>query len=140
MAYFATCALTGCSRFRAPMPAFRAQAAGAGVLLTISNDSWFGASIGPLQHLEMARMRALENGRWLLRGTNNGVTAIINHRGRLTETIPQFERATLTGEVYTAKGSTPYMQTGSWPVLTLAAILIVFVRERIIPPVSASGS
>ena len=75
-----------------------------------------------------------------LRGTNTGVTAIINNRCELTETIPQFERATLTGEVFTATGSTPYMQTGSWPVLTLAVILIVFVRERVIPPVSASGS
>ena len=116
------------------------NARGAGLLLTISNDGWFGDSIGPLQHLQIARMRALETGRYMLRGTNNGVTAIINNRGQLTETIPHFERATLTGEVFTATGSTPYMQTGSWPVLTLAVILIVFVRERVIPPVSASGS
>lgn len=113
---------------------------GADLLLTISNDGWFGDSIGPLQHLQIARMRALETGRYMVRGTNNGVTAIIDHRGRLTETIPQFERATLRGQVYTATGSTPYMQTGSWPVLTLAVILVVFVRERVIPPSSASGS
>ncbi|MCG2582003.1 MAG: apolipoprotein N-acyltransferase, partial [Marinobacter sp.] len=80
-----------------------------------------------------ARMRALETGRYMLRGTNNGVTAIIDHKGQLAKTIPQFERAVLTGDVFTANGSTPYMQTGSWPVLTLALILIVFVRERVIP-------
>lgn len=106
---------------------------GAGLLLTISNDGWFGDSIGPLQHLQIAQMRALETGRYMLRGTNNGVTAIINHKGQITERIPQFERATLTGEVFVATGSTPYMHTGSWPVLTLAAILIVFIREREIP-------
>jgi len=107
-----------------------------GLLLTISNDGWFGDSIGPLQHLQIARMRALETGRYMLRGTNNGVTAIIDHKGRITETIPQFERAVLTGEVRAAEGSTPYMRSGSWPVLTLAAILIVFVRERVIPRIN----
>ena len=109
------------------------NASNAGLLLTISNDGWFGDSIGPLQHLQIARMRALETGRYMLRGTNNGVTAIIDHKGRITETIPQFERGVLTGEVYSAEGSTPYMQSGSWPVLTLAAILVVFVRVRVIP-------
>lgn len=103
------------------------------VLLTISNDGWFGDSLGPLQHLQLARMRALETGRYMLRGTNNGVTAIIDEKGQVTETIPQFERAVMTGEFYTATGNTPFMQSGSWPVLTLAAILIVFVRERVIP-------
>ncbi|MBE0487227.1 apolipoprotein N-acyltransferase [Marinobacter sp.] len=109
------------------------NARNADILLTISNDGWFGDSIGPLQHLQIARMRALETGRYMLRGTNNGVTAIIDEKGQITERIPQFERAVLTGEVFTATGSTPYMQTGSWPVLTLALILIVFVRERVIP-------
>ncbi|MCL7946048.1 apolipoprotein N-acyltransferase [Marinobacter sp. ATCH36] len=109
------------------------NARNSGLLLTISNDGWFGDSIGPLQHLQIARMRALETGRFMLRGTNNGVTAIIDHKGQITETIPQFERAVLTGEVYAAEGNTPYMLSGSWPVLTLAAILIVFVRERVIP-------
>lgn len=103
------------------------------ILVTISNDGWFGDSIGPLQHLQLARMRALETGRYMLRGTNNGVTAIIDHKGQLAETIPQFERAVLRGDVRTATGYTPFMQSGSWPVLTLVAILIVFVRERIIP-------
>ncbi len=103
------------------------------LLLTISNDGWFGDSVGPLQHLQIARMRALETGRYMIRGTNNGVTAIIDHKGQITTRIPQFERAVLTGEVFKASGSTPYMKTASWPVLTLALILIVFVRERVIP-------
>ncbi len=103
------------------------------LLLTISNDGWFGDSVGPLQHLQIARMRALETGRYMIRGTNNGVTAIIDNKGQITARIPQFERAVLTGEVFTASGSTPYMVTASWPVLTLALILIVFVRERVIP-------
>ena len=103
------------------------------LLLTISNDGWFGDSVGPLQHLQIARMRALETGRYMIRGTNNGVTAIIDNKGQITARIPQFERAVLTGEVFKASGSTPYMVAASWPVLTLALILIVFVRERVIP-------
>jgi len=106
------------------------NARGTGLLVTISNDGWFGDSIGPLQHLQIARMRALETGRYMLRGTNNGVTAIIDHKGRITDRLPRFRRATLVGEVHTAEGSTPYMQAGSWPVLTLAIILVVFARKR----------
>ncbi len=103
------------------------------LLLTISNDGWFGDSIGPLQHLQLARMRALETGRYMIRGTNNGITAIIDNKGQITERIPQFKRAVMTGSVYRASGSTPYMVASSWPVLTFALILIVFVRERVIP-------
>jgi apolipoprotein N-acyltransferase len=93
------------------------------VLLTISNDSWFGASVGPLQHLEMARMRALENARWLLRGTNNGVTAIVDPGGRVVDRLPQFESGALTGTFETRTGLTPYGRFGNWPFLALLGVL-----------------
>ena len=69
------------------------------LLITISNDSWFGDSIGPLQHLQMAQMRALENGRYLIRGTNNGVSALIDHRGQIVARTERFVETTLSGEV-----------------------------------------
>jgi apolipoprotein N-acyltransferase len=111
----------------------RAQAATADVLLTISNDTWFGASIGPLQHLQMAQMRALENGRWLLRGTNNGVTAIIDHQGRIRSRLPQFEAGALRGEYRLMSGTTPFTRLGHLPLLGLIVVLAgwaVWLRRR----------
>ncbi|MFH7473925.1 nitrilase-related carbon-nitrogen hydrolase, partial [Pseudomonas syringae pv. tagetis] len=75
--------------------------------LTVSNDTWFGTSIGPLQHLQMAQKRALEAGRWMIRETNNGVTALNDPFGRITLQIPQFERGVLYGEVVTMHELTP---------------------------------
>lgn len=107
------------------------SAQGADLLLTVSNDTWFGNSIGPLQHLQIARMRALETGRYLLRGTNNGVTAIIDPTGRVAGQLPQFTREVLKGDVLAMRGNTPFMLTGSWPlVIICAALLALNLRPR----------
>lgn len=94
----------------------------ADILLTISNDAWFGHSIGPLQHLQMARMRALENGRYMLRGTNNGISAIINHRGQILGRSEQFIETTLRGEVRIMQGFTPFTQTGATSPLIICVL------------------
>ncbi|OLF36666.1 apolipoprotein N-acyltransferase [Psychrobacter sp. Cmf 22.2] len=94
-------------------------------LLTISNDAWFGTSAGPLQHLQMVQMRALENGRWFMRATNTGVTAIIDHKGRIVERAPQFERTVLRGHVQARIGNTPFMRFGNYPVLFITALLLL---------------
>jgi len=108
----------------------RRGAAGAGLLLTVSNDTWFGASLGPLQHLEMARMRALENSRDLLRATNDGVSALIDHRGTVTVRGGQFSREVVRGEVQPRTGSTPYTQVGYWPVMALCVLMLLAVLAR----------
>ncbi|QXH47546.1 apolipoprotein N-acyltransferase [Pseudomonas xanthosomatis] len=106
-------------------PEFAASlAARSDLLLTISNDTWFGKSIGPLQHLQMAQMRALEAGRWMIRATNNGVTALIDPFGRITTQIPQFERAVLYGEVVPMQQLTPYLQWRSWPLAIVCTLLL----------------
>lgn len=105
-----------------------AAAREAELLVTVSNDTWFGASAGPLQHLQMARMRALENGRYLLRGTNNGVSAVIDERGRLLQQSAQFEETLLRGEAKLMQGSTPFSRLGSLPVLLLCTALLAGLR------------
>ena len=103
----------------------------AAVLMTISNDTWFGASIGPLQHMQIARMRALENGRWLLRATNNGVTGIIDPSGQVAASLPQFEEGVLRGEIAVMQGRTPYSYMAHWPVLVvMLGVFATFAWQR----------
>jgi apolipoprotein N-acyltransferase len=103
------------------------------LLLTVSNDTWFGTSIGPLQHLQMAQMRALEAGRWMIRATNNGVTGLIDPFGKITVRIPQFERGVLYGEVVPMHNLTPYLRWRSWPLAIVCMLLIgwALVASRI---------
>ena len=75
-------------------------------------------------------MRALENGRWLLRGTNNGVTGIVDPRGEITAHLPQFEPNVLRGEFEVMAGLTPYSRLGDIPVLILLTILLVVTTTR----------
>lgn len=92
------------------------------MILTVSNDAWFGDSHGPHQHFEIARMRALEFGRPLVRATNNGVTGMINHLGEITTLAPQFEEVVLKGKVDFVAGYTPYSQ---WPNVILWLMIIL---------------
>ena len=94
------------------------------VLVTVSNDAWFGSSIGPHQHLEIARARAVETGRFLLRATNTGITAIVGPDGRVMHSLPQFKAGTLSGAAVPRSGVTPYVRWGDMPVLIVALLAV----------------
>lgn len=105
----------------------------ADLLVTISNDAWFGTSNGPLQHLASARMRALENGRYLLRATNTGITTLINPQGKIVKSLPQFRMGTLSANAQLTRGLTPFNRFGVWPMVILAFILLGFCCWNSLP-------
>ena len=103
------------------------QLPSASLLVNVSNVAWFGDSLAPAQHLQIARLRSIETGRFMLRATNSGVTAIIDQRGRVIEMLPTFTEGVLLGRVQGFQGATPYVRFGDWIVpivLALAGIVI----------------
>lgn len=84
----------------------------AAYLVNVTNDAWFGDTSQPYQHMQMAQMRALETGRYLLRATNTGLTAIVAPDGKISKQLPLFTTATLTGSILPMTGLTPYAKLG----------------------------
>jgi apolipoprotein N-acyltransferase len=94
------------------------------MLVNVSNDAWFGDSIAPHQHLQIARVRAAEAGRFMLRATNTGVTAVIDPRGAMVATLPQFRAGVLKATVQGYTGLTPYARVGNYAVVILALVVL----------------
>ncbi|WP_067563789.1 apolipoprotein N-acyltransferase [Halofilum ochraceum] len=101
----------------------RRMAVDANVLVNVSNDGWFGDSTAPHQHLQIARLRSMETARPMLRATNTGITAIIDHQGEVISRGPQFEVAVVEARIDPRAGLTPYVQMGDIPALGAAAAL-----------------
>ncbi len=100
------------------------RAQNADYLVTISNDAWFGASIGPWQHFQMARMRALELGRPLLRATNTGITAFVDPFGKVTAQANQFEATVLTAPLQPVSGDTLFSRFGNRLIYLFSAFVL----------------
>ena len=109
-----------------------------GIFVTISNDAWFGTSIGPIQHFQMAQMRALENGRYVLRATNTGVSGVISHKGKVVMQMEPFVESSSNSIAYKTDGKTPYTMFGSLPILIICAgiLVVVLIQQR--PPIENS--
>ena len=97
----------------------------ANILINVSNDAWFGDSFAPHQHLQMARMRAIENGRYLLRSTNTGVSAVIDNKGMIVSRSPQFEPHALPATVKLYSGETPHSKYGNTMIVALCFLSLL---------------
>ena len=115
---------------------------GAGVLVNISDDGWYGNSSAPFQHFEMARFRAIENGRFLLRSTNNGITAIVDPYGRVEKKISRERVGVLTGRFRYIQRKTFYTRHGdlfAWSSVGITAGLLISLGFGLIGKPAVNG-
>ena len=100
------------------------------MLVNLTNDAWFGHSIGPQQHLQISQMRALETGRYMLRATNTGVTAFINEKGVVIARAPEFVDMSLDGYAQGYTGRTPFIVWGNYAALLMIGGVLTFSSVR----------
>jgi apolipoprotein N-acyltransferase len=104
------------------------------ILANFTNDAWWGRSLASRQHLQMSQMRSLETGRGMLRATNTGVTAVIDHRGRVQAIAPEFETTVINADVFGYAGVTPYMRWGNYAFLLITLVMVatsIIVSQRV---------
>ena len=97
------------------------------MIVTVSNDAWFGDSFGPYQHMEMARMRALELGVPLIRSTNDGVTGFVDLNGEIIESLPRYQQSHLLSQISLENRKTPYRKFGFWGIWSIMIVTLVFI-------------
>jgi len=102
----------------------RENSANTSILLTVSNDSWFGNSAARYQHLDIARVRAKENSKYLLRATNDGITAVIDNKGNVVNSAAQNIKTFIKTKVPAFIGSTLFARYGNLPFFVLSAAII----------------
>jgi apolipoprotein N-acyltransferase len=100
------------------------------LLVTLANDAWFGDSQEPWIHLSLARLRAVEHRRFLVRATNSGVSAVVDPAGRLVARTGVLARDTLRAVVHPLEGETPYARVGDWPGWLAAAAVVAALTRR----------
>ena len=120
----------------------------ADALVNVTNDAWFGHSSARHQHLQIARMRALEAGRYLVRAANDGISAVIGPHGEILARAPEFTPVALVSQIVPYAGLTPYARVGNWLVVSLATLALAYGlwvrndrgRRAGEQPVTGSGS
>jgi len=94
-------------------------------LVNVSNDAWFGNSLAPHQHLEITRSRAVETGRYLLRATNTGISAVIDPQGVIINKSVQFQDDVVRATINPYSGATLYARWGNWGIISIVIIYLL---------------
>jgi apolipoprotein N-acyltransferase len=110
------------------------------LLVTLANDAWFGDSSEPWIHLSLARLRAIEHRRWLVRATNSGISAIVDPAGRLVARTGVLTRENLRGTVHALDGRTVYGRVGDWPGWLAVAIVVLGLLVPAPSPVTSADA
>jgi apolipoprotein N-acyltransferase len=98
----------------------------ADALVNVTNDAWFDHSSARYQHLQIARMRALEEGRYLVRAANDGISAVIGPHGEIVARAAEFRPAVLVSKITPQRGLPPYARVGNWLIVLLAAAALAY--------------
>ena len=108
-------------------------ASASNMLVIVSNDGWFGNSLGPYQHLQIVRMRAMETQRPMVRATQDGISAIVDYQGHVLSSAPKYVRTAIAHELHPVTGETPYMKLGySWIIILWTAIVLWLLVEKVL--------
>jgi apolipoprotein N-acyltransferase len=102
----------------------------ANLLVNVTNDAWFGRSPARFQHFQIARLRALESGRYLIRAANDGVSAVVGPKGEILAEAAEYRPTVLQGTVQPLRGLTPYARAGNGPVVAVGLFAVLFAALR----------
>ena len=103
------------------------------LIINISNDSWFGNTLAPYQHLQISQVRALEFNRSMLRATNTGISAFINNKGEVLDYIPNNTEGVITGNIPVNNNISMYSRYGDICVLMLLFLTLLskgLIRQK----------
>lgn len=97
----------------------------ASLLVNVTHDGWFSGSIEPEQHMQIARMRSLETGRYMIRATTTGPAGVIDEKGNVLATAPQYTKKIITHKIQPFTGETPYVRWGNWLMICLFSFILI---------------
>lgn len=98
---------------------------GPSFIAVLSDDGWFGQSLGPFQQAQISQMQALSTGKYIVTSTNNGMTTIIDNKGNIIKSIPPFQAGVLVGKIKLMRGETPWVQYGFWPIGLILGLFVL---------------